>query len=98
MNTQQATRNEAIRNYVVEQFIANGGKLIFISDIAEAMGTNAKTVRAALDEEANGFEYGQADRWSGNSFSGRFIQCWYAEPSKTRLIKLLAQARSEAIA
>ena len=62
MNTQQATRNEAIRNYVVEQFIANGGKLIFISDIAEAMGTNAKTVRAALDEEANGKQRTSGER------------------------------------
>jgi hypothetical protein len=47
-----------------------------ISDIAKACGTNAVGVRSALDEDLNGFDYFQADRWSGSSFSGRYMQSW----------------------
>ena len=78
-----------IRNYVVAEYIKSNGSHLFISDIAKACGTNAVGVRSALDEDLNGFDYFQADRWSGSSFSGRYIQSWAVEPSKTLLLRIL---------
>jgi hypothetical protein len=95
-NTTQIDRNKNIRNYVLEQYIANGGKHLFISDIAEQCKTNAKTVRAALDEHLNGFVYGEADRWSGSTFSGRYIQAWSVEPSSSLLVQTIVAARQGA--
>ena len=80
-----------IRDYVVAEYIKNNGKHLFISDIAKACGTNALGVRSALDEELNGFDYFEADRWSGCSFSGRYIQSWAVEPSKVLLLSMIKQ-------
>jgi hypothetical protein len=80
-----------IRNYVVAEYIKSNGDHLFISDIAKACGTNALGVRSALDEQLNGFDYFEADRWSGCNFSGRYIQSWAVEPSKTLLLSMLKQ-------
>jgi len=83
------TKSEAIRQYVLETYIATG-EHIFISAIASAMKTNASTVRKALDEEINGFEYLEADQWSRSKAyftDGKFIQSWAVEPSKRKLIQ-----------
>lgn len=84
------TRHEAIRAYIIERFIYTGAKHLYISDVAADLGTNAVTVRKACDEHLNGFDYFQADRWSGNSFSGRYIQSWCVEPSKKTLVDVIA--------
>ena len=80
---------EEIRQYVIDEFIKNHRKVLFISDLANNCNTNAKGIRAALDEDLDGFEYFEADRWSGSNFSGRYIQSWAVEPSKSTLIKLI---------
>jgi hypothetical protein len=86
-----------IRNYAValNTSMSNGSHL-FISDIAKACGTNAVGVRSALDEDLNGFDYFQADRWSGSSFSGRYMQSWAVEPSKALLLRILITQSVEA--
>jgi hypothetical protein len=80
-----------IRLYVINEYIKNNGNHLFISDIARACKTNAKGVRAALDESLNGFDYFEADKWSGCNFSGRYIQSWAVEPSKTLLLSMIIQ-------
>jgi hypothetical protein len=92
--TDHTKRNESIRTYVLEQFIATGGSHLFISDIAEAMATNAKTVRVALDE-GHGFVYAEADRWSGSNFAGKYIQAWCVEPSPRLLVQTIAALRAK---
>ena len=86
-----------IRDYVVAEYIKSNGSHLFISDIAKACGTNAVGVRSALDDDLNGFDYFQADRWSGCSFSGRYIQSWAVEPSKTLLLRILITQSVEAL-
>ena len=88
------TRNEAIRAYIVQRFIKEGAKHLFISDVAADLKTNALAVRKACDEQLNGFDYFEADRWSGNSFSGRYIQSWAVEPSKKNLVALIASIKT----
>lgn len=78
-----------IREYVINKYCETSGKFQYISDIAKACGTNAKGVRSALDEDLNGFDYFEADKWSGCNFSGRYIQAWAVEPSKQTLLKLI---------
>ena len=78
-----------IREYVINTYIETKGNFQYVSDIAKACGTNAKGVRSALDENLNGFDYFQADKWSGSSFSGSHIQAWAVEPSKETLLKLI---------
>jgi hypothetical protein len=80
-----------IRNYVITEYIKNNGKHLFIGDIAKACSTNALGVRSALDAQLNGFDYVETDRWSGSSFSGRYVQAWAVEPSKTLLVSMLKQ-------
>ena len=80
-----------IRDYVVAEYIKSNGNHLFISDIAKACGTNALGVRSALDEELKEFDYFEADRWSGCSFSGRYIQSWAVEPSKRLLLSMIKQ-------
>ena len=91
------TKNQAIRDYIVQRFIANGGKHLFISDVAADLKTNAVTVRKACDEQLNGFDYFEADRWSGSSFSGRYIQSWCVEPSKKNLVSLISSELRETL-
>jgi hypothetical protein len=79
-------KNDTIREYVMVRYIETC-QHIFISDIATALGTNAAKVRAALDEQLNGFEYYQADKASGTSFTRRYIQAWCVEPSKRALVE-----------
>jgi hypothetical protein len=86
-----------IRDYVVAEYIKSNGNHLFISDIAKACGTNAVGVRSALDEDLNGFDYFQADRWSGSSFSGRYMQSWAVEPSKALLLRILITQSVEAL-
>jgi hypothetical protein len=87
-------RNEAIRAYVVGQYIETG-KHLFVADIAKHFNTNALAVRNALGYDDFIFE--EDDRWSGNSFSGRFIQCACVEPTKSHLVQIIRQLTARAV-
>lgn len=82
-------KKDEIRKYVVTEYLKNNGKHLFINDIAKACKTNAKGVRSALDEDITGFEYCQADRWSGMNYCGRYVLSWAVEPSKTHLVRII---------
>ena len=88
MTTANTQRSEAIRAHVVSQYIETG-KHLFVADVAKHFNTNALAVRNALGYDDFVFE--QDDRWSGNSFSGRYIQCACVEPSKAHLVQIIRQ-------
>jgi len=94
MTTANTQRNEAIRAYVVNQYIETT-KHVFVADVAKQFNTNALAVRNALGYDD--FVYEEADRWSGSNFSGRYVLAPCVEPTKTYLVQIIRQLSSRAL-
>jgi hypothetical protein len=82
----QANIKKQINDYVLTQYIETGNHL-FVSDIAEKFQTNGLGVRNALGYD--NFVFEQADRWSGSSYAGRYIQAVCVEPTKSYLVQII---------
>lgn len=81
-----ADEKTAIRQYVVDQYISTG-KYLFVSDVAKLFKTSALGVRNALGYDDFVFE--ADDKWSGTSYSGRYIQAACVEPTKSHLVQII---------
>ena len=86
----QSTK-DAMRKYVADQYIETG-KYLYVSDVAKQFKTNALGVRNALGYDDFVFE--QDDRWSGSSFSGRYIQSACVTPTHALLIRIIKSLRA----
>ena len=91
MTTSTTQRNEAIRAYVVSQYIETNTHL-FVADIAKQFNTNALAVRNALGYDDFVFE--EDTRWSGGNFTGRYVVAPCVEPTKSHLVKIIRQLTS----
>jgi len=94
MTTSTTQRNEAIRAYVVSQYIETNTRL-FVADIAKQFYTNALAVRNALGYDDFVFE--QDTRWSGGTFTGRYGRYVVApcvEPTKSHLVKIIRELQA----
>lgn len=91
MSTAHTATPDQIAAYVIAQYLSTGSHL-FISDVAAHFDTSPAFVRKALD----GFDFDKADRWTGSTFAGRYVQASCVEPSKEVLRAALAKAKGGA--
>lgn len=75
-----------MRAFVLNAYLETG-KHVFVSQLMQQFDTSAANVRKALGYDDFVFE--EADRWTGDSFSGRYVLSPCVEPAKSYLATLL---------
>lgn len=75
-----------MRDYVLNEYLQTG-KAVFVRDLLAMFKTGGMTVRKYCNYED--FDYSKDDYWTGDSFSGRYIQAPCVEPSKWFIAKTL---------
>jgi hypothetical protein len=79
-----------MRDYVLDEYLKTG-KAVFVRDVMALFRTSAMTVRKYCDYE--NFDYDKDDYWTGDSYSGKYIQAPCVEPSKWFVAKTLRELK-----